>query len=216
MWQFYVMSHPRARIKYLLYICRFLLWAQSPRYFVLPSDEGARENNVRGPGTTLKIGRYTIFPYDTSIRGQRWLETCVVLNFPPFCQILAKIRDKKSPDLFFIRNRENSHCSIFRERIGIRLLWRESDLSWPSNRVFVSNQRRPSDLDESPDLKRPYKWRDLRNWEPCFIFSPAVKYRNYIYWFSILTAGKLLVGRTKSGTLLLGPKYCDPRRIEVS
>ena len=121
----------------LLYICRFLLWAQSPRYFLLLSDEGARENNVRGPGTTLKIGRYTIFPYDTSIRGQRWLETCVVLNFPPFCQILAKIRDKKSPDLFFIRNRENSHRSIFREGIGIRLLWRESELSWPSNRVFV-------------------------------------------------------------------------------
>ena len=94
--------------RYLLYICRFLLWAQSPRYFVLPSDEGARENNVRGPGTTLKIGRYTIFPYDTSIRGQRWLETCFVLNFPPFFSIFSKNKRQKISGFFFPKPRKQS------------------------------------------------------------------------------------------------------------
>ena len=169
-----------------------------------------------GPGTTIKIGRYTIFPYDSSIRGQRWFETSVILNFPPCCQLWIHIRDTKSRDNFFAETAKTVTARFSESGSEIRLFWRESDRSWPSDRVFVSNQRRPSHLDGSPDLKRPYKWRDLRNWEPFFIFSPAVKYRNYIYWFSILTAGKLLVGITKSGTFLLGPKYGDPWRIEVS
>ena len=133
-----------------------------------------------------------------------------------FANFKIKLETQISELFFFFETAKTVTARFSESGSEIRLFWRESDWSWPSDRVFVSNQRRPSHLDGSPDLKRPYKWRDLLNWEPYFIFSPAVKYRNYIYWLSILTAGKLLVGRTKSGTLLLGPKYCDPWRIEVS
>ena len=133
-----------------------------------------------------------------------WLEICCILNFPPFFRILVKFKTKKKIGAYFPRNRGNSHCPIFGERIGIRLLWRESDGSWPLKRGLVSNPRHRSDLDGSAGLKRPFKRSDLRNCELNFNFRGKswsienhdcfISHGFYLLSrFSILTARKSLV-----------------------
>ena len=72
-----------------------------PEIFVLPSDEGARGNNGRGPGTTVN-------PVNTQFSNlgrlswpkRNKISTC--LNFPPF-YIFGMLRPEKFPELFFIK-----------------------------------------------------------------------------------------------------------------
>ena len=66
-------------------MCRVCRWAQSP----LPSDEGARGNNVRGPGTIVN-SVHTQFYSMEAFSSQKAHKTFVFLNFPRFPRILEK------------------------------------------------------------------------------------------------------------------------------
>ena len=148
-----------------------------------------------------------------------WLETCFILNFPPFFIIFAKFRtEKKFGDFFSAKPRKQSPPDFRRESKGIRLLWRESNRSWPLRRGFVPNRRRPSDLDRPAGLKRPFEWKYLRNCELNFNFrgkSWGIENHTcfishefcYISRFSILTAGKSFVGIPANGTVQHGTIY---------
>ena len=148
-------------------------------------------------------------------------------EFPAFFHNFCEIQDGKKIRRFFsAKPRKQSPPDFRRESKGIRLLWRESNRSWPLRRGFVPNRRRPSDLERPAGLKRPFEWKYLRNCElnfnfrgkswgienhTCFISDEFC----YISRFSILTAGKSFVGIPANGTVQHGTIYRALRRIEL-
>ena len=125
-----------------------------PEIFVPPSDEGARGNNDRGPGTTVNPVN-TQFSDLGRLSWPKRAEINACLNFPPFLHFLTPNKAGNFSGTIFCQTGKTIENIFSDPRNEIKWI-RSKQAQFPrKKRVRVPNKGRGSDLDRSADLVSP-------------------------------------------------------------